>query len=76
MKFGLEIPHNAANSFNLLFVMLISTIYSNKAIFCGLPRTFQIASSGLIGSACGGHHVRFRSRGVLKESREGLGPLG
>ena len=28
MKFGLDIPHNAANSFNLLFVLLISTIYS------------------------------------------------
>ena len=28
MKFGIDIPHNAANSFNLLFVLLISTIYS------------------------------------------------
>ena len=28
MKFGLDIPHNVANSFNLLFVLLILTIYS------------------------------------------------
>ena len=43
MKFGLDIPRNAAYSFNLLLVLLISTIYSkSRNNFEVLPR-FLIA---------------------------------